>query len=83
VCFVSFVFFRGGRSLCEPFGALLWGRGAVKGKRDWSFELWVVCVCFWGVGLSKVYLLNLQLLFCEKGRLCVPYLFLFFSFQSF
>ncbi len=78
MCVLFLLFFVGEEGPC-PFGAVLWGRGGVTGKRDWSFELWVgLCVCFLGC-LWKVFLLNFQLLFCEKGLLCVSHT-CFFSF---
>jgi len=49
MCVLFLLFFVGEEGPC-PFGAVLWGRGGVTGKRDWSFELWVgLCVCVFGV----------------------------------
>ncbi len=69
-CFFCVFLGRGGGSLCEPFGALLWGRGGVMGKRDWSFELWVgLCVFFGGFmeGFSSEFSI---VILCERAIMC-------------
>ncbi len=82
MCVLFLLFFVGEEGPCVSLLGPFCGGGVVWRGRGIGASNFGLCVLGEG-GWSKVFLLNFQLLFCEKGLLCLPYLFVFFSFQLF